>query len=88
MNVVRIEFQTEGFQDILTSDGVHQLIESQTEAIASRANGNNARGGDGFASDVWIGTRAGRWIGTVTTTDEKSRIAEAEDKALSRAVRG
>lgn len=84
---VRIKFISQGFKEILCSGGVQNLITTETENIREKANGNNTRGGDGFSSHVWMGSYGGgRWVGSVNTTDFKSRIAEAEDKALSRAV--
>lgn len=86
MKVVRIEFKSAGFKEILESGEVRGLVESTTEQIAARANANNTRGGEGFRSGVFLGGAAGRWIGSVKTTDRESRIAEAEDKALSRSI--
>ena len=63
-------------------------VESATNGIWARANANNTRGGSGFYSGSRIGTAYGsqRALGFVYTTDRKSAIAEAEDKALSEAV--
>lgn len=84
---VKIKFNSQGFKEILCSDGVKNLITIETTNIEEKANGNNIRGGDGFKSHVWMGSYGGgRWVGSVNTTDLKSRIAESEDKALSRAV--
>ena len=83
----RIEFQSEGFRQILTSQGCHDAVQSVADGIKDRADGNNARGGEGFRSNVEIGNYGGgRWIGFVSTTDRASMIAEAEDKALTRAI--
>jgi len=87
---LEIEFFSSGFAQILTSPGTMSAVQSATEAIRSRANSNNTRGGDGFHSGTRIGTAYGaqRALGFVYTTDKESRIAEAEDKALSGAVIG
>ena len=87
---VEIEFFSEGFEQILTSAGVMSAVESATNGIYQRANANNTRGGDGFHSGTRIGRAYGsqRALGFVYTTDKASRIAEAEDKALSGAVSG
>lgn len=87
---IEIEFFSEGFAQILTSGGVMGAVQSATENIRSRANANNTHGGTGFHSGTRIGQAYGspRALGFVYTTDKKSKIAEAEDKALSRAVRG
>lgn len=83
----RIEFNSAGFREILLSDGCHELVQSITDEISTKANANNTRGGEGFASSVQVGGYGGgRWIGFVGTTDDKSAIAEAEDLALSRAI--
>lgn len=84
----KIKFISSGFKDILCSEGVMNLVTSETSIIQDKANANNSRGGDGFSANVWMGAYGGgRWVGSVTTTDLKSKIAEAEDKALSRAVK-
>jgi len=84
----RIKFISQGFKEILCSDGVKNLVTEQASIIQDRANANNSRGGKGFDAHVWMGGYGGgRWVGSVTTTDRKSKIAEAEDKALSRAVK-
>ena len=88
MNVIDIEFNPEGFEQILTSAGTMSAVQSATNAIYSRANAANTRGGTGFHSGTRIGTAYGsqRALGFVYTTDKESQIAEAEDKALSGAV--
>lgn len=87
---VEIEFFPEGFEQILTSSGTMSAVQSATNAIYARANANNKRGGTGFHSGTRIGKAYGsqRALGFVYTTDRKSQIAEAEDKALSEAVSG
>lgn len=87
---VEIEWIHEGFEAILTSAGTMSAVSSATEAIRSRANANNHRGGNGFHSGTKVGRAYGssRCLGFVYTTDRKSQIAEAEDKALSGAVNG
>lgn len=87
---VEIEFFPEGFEQILTSSGTMSAVQSATNAIYERANANNQRGGTGFHSGTRIGKAYGsqRALGFVYTTDRKSQIAEAEDKALSEAVSG
>lgn len=84
-----IEFFSQGFEQILTSPGTMSAVEDATSAIHTRANANNTRGGNGFGSGTRVGRAYGsqRALGFVYTTDRKSAIAEAEDKALSGAVR-
>lgn len=84
---ISIKFNSQGFKEILCSGGVQELVSEVTSNIQDNANMNNERGGEGFDAHVWMGSYGGgRWVGSVTTTDHKSRVAEAEDKALSRAV--
>lgn len=81
-----IEWNHDGFEEILCSDGVMALVEEQTERIKDAANSYYA--GDGFDSGTRLGRAYGsqRALGFVYSTDKKSAIAESEDKALSRAV--
>ena len=84
---VRIVFKSEGFRQILLSDGCRDLVQSTTEEITNKADANNTRGGDGFEASTMVGGYGGgRWIGFVSTTDNASKIAESEDKALTRAI--
>jgi hypothetical protein len=84
---IKIKFISQGFKEILCGGGVQSVVQNATDMIQQKANANNARGGEGFEAHVWMGSYGGgRWVGSVNTTDYKSRIAEAEDKALSRAV--
>lgn len=84
--ITNIEFLNDGFKAILQSDGCRELVETTTQEIAEKANANNTRGGTGFETTVLYGTRAGRYVGFVHTTDKNSEIAEAEDGALTRGV--
>ncbi len=87
MEQVRIEFNSEGFRQILLSQGCHDVVTQYTEEIAAKANANNQRGGEGFKASTQVGGYGGgRWIGFVGMTDKKSMIAESEDKALTRAL--
>lgn len=84
---VRLVFNSDGFRQILQSDGVHDLVQQTAEEIAEKANANNTRGGQGFEARTQIGGYGGgRYIGFVTTADNKAKIAESEDKALTRAL--
>ena len=83
----RIVFNSEGFREILLSEGCHDLVTSVTEDIAAKANANNDRGGNGFSSSTEVGGYGGgRWIGFVTATDRKASAAQSEDQALTRAL--
>lgn len=84
---VRLVFNSDGFRQILQSEGVHDLVQQTAEEIAEKANANNTRGGQGFEARTQIGGYGGgRYIGFVTTADNKAKIAESEDKALTRAL--
>ena len=83
----RIVFNSEGFREILLSEGCHELVTNVTEEIADKANANNDRGGNGFnASTLVGGYGGGRWVGFVTATDNKAAAAQSEDQALTRAL--
>ena len=87
MGDVRIQFNSEGFRQILLSEGCRDLVQQTTEGIADRANANNTRGGDGFKATTQVGGYGGgRWIGFVTATDKKASAAQSEDQALTRAI--
>ena len=83
----RIVFNSDGFRQILLSEGCRELVKSTADEIRDKANAANARGGDGFASHVQVGGYGGgRWIGFVTAQDNKASAAESEDKALTGAL--
>lgn len=84
-----LQFISDGFKAILESSGVQSLVQSVGETIKNSANANaGLEDSDGFTCKVWKGNYGGgRWVASVTTTDKKSMKAEAEDKALSRAIR-
>lgn len=83
----RIVFNSDGFRQILLSEGCHNLVEGVTNDIAEKANANNTRGGDGFRATTQVGGYGGgRWIGFVTATDKEASAAQAEDNALLRAL--
>ena len=84
-----IKFISKGFEEVLTSPGTMGAVQSSAASIKSRANSNNVRGGKGFLAGTRTGRAYGsnRALGFVYTSDYQSRVAEAEDKALSGAVR-
>lgn len=84
----KIKFNSDGFKQILTGSGVQSVVQSATEKIQAKANANINGASEGFSAHVWQGNYGGgRWIGSVSTTDTESQRAEAEDKALSKAVK-
>jgi len=87
MKQTRIVFNSEGFRQILLSDGCKSLVEQTTQGICEKANANNSRGGDGFRATTQVGGYGGgRWIGFVSSTDKQSSAAQSEDQALTRAL--
>ena len=83
----RIVFNSDGFRQLLLSDGVRELVQSTAEEICDKANGNNTRGGDGFVVRTQVGGYGGgRYVAFVSSTDKNSFIAESEDKALTGAL--
>ena len=89
MNQLRLEFNSDGFKEILCSDGVHGLVDSTTEKIKTKADAGIQGASEGFQASSFLGNYGGgRWIGVVSTTDYESMVAEAEGKALSKAVSG
>lgn len=84
---IRLQFNSEGFKQILLSEGCRSLVENTTNEICEKANANNTRGGDGFKATTQVGGYGGgRWIGFVTATDAKASAAQSEDNALTRAL--
>ncbi len=87
MQLLKIKFNSEGFKEILCSGGVQSLVSEKGSEIAATASANNTRGGAGFRCETFMGGYGGgRWIATVKPNDMNAKIAESEDKALSRAV--
>ena len=83
-----IEFISEGFKEILNSKGVHDLLEQIANDIKSRADSNIGENSEGFKVTVMEGNYGGgRWVAHVQTTDHATMVAEAEHKALTKAVR-
>ena len=88
---IRLEFLSEGFKEILTGAGVQSVVSETTQKIQAQANANAAgeldENSEGFSARTWLGGfGGGRWVGSVSTTDHSTMVAEAENKALSRAV--
>ena len=87
MIVQKITWNHAGFQEILNSSGVQNIISSHTNATCAAANANLAEESEGYKSVVKQGRcSTKRWIGLVYSTDHASLVAETENKALSRAV--
>lgn len=92
---IKIEFNSDGFRQILLGSGVQSVVNDATQRIASRANANLTDGSSaGYEGDVVESPRmsaygsGGRWVGFVRALDYKAMADEAENKSLSRAVSG
>ena len=86
---MKLEFVPEGFEAILCSEGARAACEEAGGAIQARANAYmNDADSEGYAMSSRTVTAYGslRSMTFVYTTDKASIIAEAEDKALSKAV--
>lgn len=77
---VKIEWSDDGFRDLLSQGGVADLVDSETEAIATAA-------GEGFqAVTAQGGYGGGRRVGWVFATWHSARRAEAKAKTLTKAI--
>lgn len=84
MSNVRIEFNDQGFRELLQSGEVQQLVLNKAEEIAGRANSSVSGSSEGFRAHAV--KAPSRWIAFAGTSDDETIRAEAEDKVLSRAV--
>lgn len=85
MNVVRIEFNSDGFAALLKDSSMRELIDSYTNDIKARADAYLTEDSRGFNANTKM---FDRWVGLVGTTDLATIIAESEQKALTKAVNG
>lgn len=74
---VRLEFNQAGFAALAKGPEVAALLERKAEAIAAAA-------GDGFEVTSAVGATRAR--STVLAATQEARVAEATDKALTRAI--
>ena len=79
MKLDRIDFISDGFRQILASDGVGNLVAETAESIANEA-------GEGFVATSFHGRNDGRWLGYVRPTDKKSSVEASENQAMERAI--
>lgn len=79
---VRIELDHDGIRELLMSEGVASACLNAAQNIAARA-------GEGFevVGPKTLGYGGGRVGYGVAATTYEARLAEAEDKVLSKAVR-
>ena len=85
---VRIQFNSDGFREILQSEGVKALVENTANDIRSKANANLAsESSEGYeVSVISGGYGGGRRVGFVASSDAEAAAAESEYKALSKAI--
>lgn len=83
---VEIEFLTDGFAEVLRSDGVRGVVQSATDNVANKANANITGESDGFYTRMVQGYSDGRWIGQVIASDVEALIEESERKVLTGAI--
>jgi tRNA A37 threonylcarbamoyltransferase TsaD len=74
---IRIEMDSGGIQELLKSAGVQADLKSRADRIA-------AAGGPGMEAGSRIGKTRAR--ASVITATRKARLAEANDRALTRAL--
>ncbi|MFF0942693.1 hypothetical protein ACFYE2_00485 [Kocuria sp. CPCC 205300] len=77
MAKIRIELDQKGVRSLLRSEAVGKSVEAVGQKIADAA-------GEGFEVDVWQGKDRVR--ATVETKTYEAQRAEAEERALSRAL--
>ena len=87
---IRIEFNSDGFKELLCSDGIQGVVESAATGIQTRANANAnlSENSTGYYMRTVQGSSAGRWLGFVGATDHETLVAESEYQALTKAVGG
>lgn len=94
MSEIKLQFISEGFKQILLSSELHDVIQTATDNIASKANANLGADSKGYEGEVVQSPRmssygnGGRWVGFVRATDAEAMADEAENKSLTRAVTG
>lgn len=78
---LRFEFSSEGFQQVLDSAGVKECLQRMGEEVAAAA-------GPGFETSLYRAGYGGspRPMVVVRAATAEARLAEARDKALTRAL--
>jgi len=86
----RLEFNSDGFKELLCSDGIQGVVEEAATGIQTRANANANLSEDstGYYMRTVQGSSAGRWLAFVGATDHETLVAESEHQALTKAVGG
>lgn len=79
-----IEFNSDGFDALLGSDAVREMIQGYTDEVKAEADAYIVGDSEGFNANVKkFGVRP---VGLVGTTDMATMIAASEQKALQKAV--
>ena len=81
-----IEFNHDGFEALLKSNEVQQMLQEHADAIKGRADAFIEGESKGFNSRTTL--KPTRWIARVGTSDKATIIAASEQKALQKAVNG
>lgn len=81
-----IEFNHDGFEALLKSNEVQQMLQEHADAIKGRADAFIEGESKGFNSRTTL--KPTRWIARVGTSDKATVIAASEQKALQKAVNG
>ena len=86
---MKIEWNHEGFEQILTSEGAGNVCEQEAARIQANANsGLTSETSSGFSMGGKIVNAYGskRWMYFVSTTDRATMCAEQYDQVLTKAV--
>lgn len=81
---VRIEMNSAGVQQLLKSQEVKDALLERATRIAEAANANAGGDGSDFEVDERVGAQRAR--ASIRTASHNGRLAEAEDRALTRAL--
>lgn len=83
---IRIEFISEGFREILCSEGVRAEVESVGAGIQARANASLEEESEGYYLRTANTGGGGRWAAFVGASDHAALVAESENQVLTKAV--
>lgn len=94
--IAKIQFISDGFRDILQTEGTQTVVQEVTESIKQNCVANFAAVSlDGVDADAAFNTEVkqatasqyrGRYVGFVSTSDPYAVAAETEDKIMTRAL--
>ena len=87
---VTIQFDNEGFRNILNNSATRAWVQGIADGIAVRAKNNSGRFPNAeYTASIYHGSYGGgRTIGSVWTENVDAMLAQSVDKALSKAVEG